>query len=193
MFKSIILSLVLLPFAASAQTIAGSNSESSSSSASQSGSQSNNANNVNIISSAPETQRISGEYFSREAIEVTGQQHIKTNTAIGLAAAVSMSSDYCGGTTGVGASAAGITIGGNKPVFDEVCQKARIGEKFGMAAATAYNAGLKHRSFDLQAMSWWEFCTAGNNPQRLAACRRRGLIDDADMPQVGNPQPTNPR
>lgn len=190
--KRVIAVVLSLGFAlsANAQVLSGSNSDSSSSSQSASGSQSNNANSVNIISSVPDTQNISSQAYSREQVEVTGQQHIKTNTAIGLAAAVSFSSDYCGGTAGAGASAAGITIGGNKPVFDENCQKLRRAEKLGMSAVSAYNMGMKSAAAKLQYMSIWQLCTIDQQAQE--ACLELGLITEKHLPNSEQPTPVLP-
>lgn len=189
----LILTALLAAFAlpVSAQTIAGSNSESSSTSQSASGSQSNNANNVNIISSAPELQRISGDYASSERVNVTGQQHFKTNTPVMLTSAVSYSSDLCISTSSAGASAAGISIGGSKGVNDANCEALRRAEKFGNAAVTAFNTNLKDRAFDLQAMLWFEICTT--NAKTAAGCLERGLITQKDMALVTDPHPVDTR
>lgn len=163
----------LIP-SAHAQVLSGSNSYSSSSSQSASGAQSNNANNVNIISSVPDVQRHESTATSAESVEVTGQQHFKTNTPVGLAAAVSFSSDYCGGTTSGGASAAGISIGASKPVFDANCQALRRAEKLGMAAVSAHNLGMRDLSAKLQYLAVWQVCTS--NPTLQDACLHQGVI-----------------
>lgn len=166
--RFILIAALLLPGFAQAQVIAGSNAESSSTSAS--GSQSNNANNVTIQSSVPELQR----HEATEAVNVTGQQHIKTNTGVGLAAAVSFSSDYCGGTTSAGASAAGITIGGSKPIMDANCQALRRAEKLGMSAVSAHNMGMRSLGAKLQYLSIWQICVS--DPTLQDACFHQGVI-----------------
>lgn len=168
----VLASLMAACFAANAQVLSGSESNSTSSSQSASGANSNNANAVNITSSVPELQTISSN--SREFVEVSGTQNIKTNTAIGLAAAVSFSSDYCGGTAGAGASAAGITIGGNKPIFDANCQALRRAEKLGMAAVSAHNLGMKNLAAKMEYLSIWQICVS--NQELQDACYHQGVI-----------------
>lgn len=186
--RILILAALLLPGFAQAQVIAGSNSESSSASQSASGAQSNNANNVNIISSVPETQR--HESTATESVNVTGQQHIKTNTGVGLAAAVSFSSDYCGGTVSGGASAAGITIGGAKPVFDSNCQKLRGSEGNWRGSFNAKQMGMHSLAAKLAYLAVWENCT--RNPDVQAACYELGLIRNDGMVNVQQPEPVLP-
>lgn len=184
---AILLLLCLIACPVSAQVLSGSNADSSSSSTSASGSQSNNANNVNIISSVPDQQNIATT--ATDTLRLDGEQttNFKTNTMVGLAASVSFSSDYCGGTASGGASAAGITIGAGKPVFDKNCQALRRAEKFGMAAVTAYNLGLKTQANKLQALAVWQLCVIEEVPQD--ACLELGLITRKDMPHTDYPLP----
>jgi hypothetical protein len=123
--------------------------------------------------------------FEASVIPTETTQNFKTNTSVPLAAAVSFSSDYCGGTASGGASAAGISIGMAKPMMDGNCQALRRAEKFGTAAANAYNAGLKTMAGKLIVMQVWEICMAGNDSvQSLTAeaCKRLVLVEDSDMP-----------
>ena len=184
------LALSLSVFGLNAQVLSGSNSDSSSSSSSASGSQSNNANNVNIISSVPDQQNVNATSSSIEKIDLDGQQHFKTNTMVGLAAAVSFSSDYCGGTASGGASAAGITIGAGKPVFDENCRALRRAEKFGMAAVTAHNLGLRTHAAKLENLAIWQLCVIDQTTQD--ACLELELITRKDMPSTKQPLPVRP-
>lgn len=180
-FAVILLALLAASFflapRANAQVVSESNSEANSSA----GSQSNNANQVNINSTSPEQQtyRYDGSYT------------VKSNTPVGLAAAVSFSSDYCGGTNSGGASAAGITIGGAKVVFDPNCQALRRVEKIGMLAVSLHNMGSVDMSRRLQALAVWQMCTVTGeeNESLLDACRELALIEDRDMPRVTQPEP----
>lgn len=156
---------------------AGANADSSSASQSAAGANSNNANNVTIASSAPETQ----------TVRYTGGQHIKSNTPVGLAASVSFSSDYCGGTASGGASAAGITIGASKPIMDENCQALRRAEKIGMAAVTAANLGNAEASEKLHRLAVWQLCVIDQTMQD--ACHYIGLVGDGTMPRTDDTLP----
>ena len=187
-FALILVALVAASFflapRANAQTVdVVSGSESAANS--QSGSQSNNANQVNINSTSPEVQthRYDGSYT------------VKGNTPVGLAAAVSFSSDYCGGTNSGGASAAGITIGGAKVVFDPNCQALRRVEKMGMLAVSLHNMGSVDMARRMQALAVWQMClvTGEENESLLDACRELALIEDRDMPRVMEPQPVQVR
>lgn len=176
--------------AATAQTIAGSESTSVSQSESSSGAMSNNANNVNIISSAPELQRHESTSASTENINVSGTQHLKTNAPVFLAAAVSMSSDYCGGTATGGASFAGVTLGGGAPVFDPNCQGLRRAEKLGMAAVSAYNMGMRSLAAKLEYLAVWQICVS--DPTLQEACYHQGVITDNGMVNVSQAEPVLP-
>lgn len=148
-----------------------------SSSQSAAGANSNNANNVTIASSAPETQ----------TVRYTGGQHIKSNTPVGLAASVSFSSDYCGGTASGGASAAGFTIGASKPIMDPNCQALRRAEKIGMAAVTAANLGNADVSEKLHRLAVWQLCVIDQTMQD--ACHYIGLVGDGTMPRTDETLP----
>jgi hypothetical protein len=187
-FIAVVLSLGFA-LSANAQVLTSDN-QANSNSQSASGSQSNNANSVSIISSVPDTQNISSEAFSRELVEVSGTQTVKTNTAVGLAAAVSFSSDYCGGTAGVGASALGVTLGGNTPVFDENCQALRRSEKLGMAAVSAYNLGMKNLAAKMEYLAIWQICVS--NPTLQDACFHQGVIGENGMANSNQATPILP-
>ena len=180
-FLLIIFALVAASFffapRANAQVVSESNSEANSTA----GSQSNNANQVNINSTSPEQQtyRYDGSYT------------VKGNTPVGLAAAVSFSSDYCGGTNSAGASGAGITIGGSRVSFDPNCQALRRVEKMGMLAVSLHNMGSVDMARRMQALAVWQMClvTGEQNETLLDACRELALIEDRDMPRVMEPTP----
>jgi hypothetical protein len=108
---------------------------------------------------------------------------IRTNNAVPLAAAVSFSSDYCGGTVAAGASGFGISLGASGPKMDGNCQSLRRAEKFGVAAVTARNLGSVEVSEKLMAMMVWELCTSESNarrgenpPSSQHACEALGLV-----------------
>lgn len=127
---------------------------------------------------------------------------LDTNSAIPLTAAVSFSSDYCGGVSSGGASAAGVSLGFSKPVVDGNCQSMRRAEKFGVMAVTASNMGDKTTASRLLSLAIWELCTAEANarprgrygadgvPSTESACLKMALVaGDALPPVVSNPQP----
>jgi hypothetical protein len=91
---------------------------------------------------------------------------VRTNTAVPLAAAVSFSSDYCGGIVSGGASGFGLSLGASAPKMDGNCQSLRRAEKFGVAAVTARNLGSIDASEKLMAMMVWELCTSESNARR---------------------------
>ena len=183
-FAVILIALVAASFflapRANAQTV-DVGSHSSSEANSSAGSQSNNANQVNINSTSPEQQtyRYDGSYT------------VKGNTPVGLAAAVSFSSDYCGGTNSAGASGAGITIGGSRVSFDPNCQALRRVEKMGMLAVSLHNMGSVDMARRMQALAVWQMClvTGEQDKTLLDACRELTLIEDRDMPRVMEPTP----
>lgn len=131
------------------------------------------------------------------------KQEFRTNTAVPLAASVSFSSDYCGGTASGGASSAalGISLGASKPIMDGNCQSLRRAEKFGMMAVTAKNMGSHDIAARLLAMSIWELCTGEVNqhpkfkdavPATQQGCQYLGLVARDEMPNEPNPMPSDP-
>lgn len=193
MRKSILAASLMLAFgAANAQNVgvvsgsesnAGANSASESSAAANSGGNTIKPNQQVGVSSSTTFQQT----FEAAQIPTETKTKFETNTAVPLAAAVSFSSDYCGGTASGGASAAGISIGLAKPMMDGNCQAMRRSEKFGTAAANAYNAGMKDTAAKLVNMQIWEICMAGNDAavsHTAEACQRLGLIGDGDMPHA---------
>lgn len=182
--------LLIAAGAANAQNvgvITDSNAQSEANSASHSGAAANSGGNtikpnqqVGVSSSTTFQQT-----FEAAQIPTKTTTKVETNAAVPLAAAVSFSSDYCGGTASGGASAAGISIGMAKPLMDGNCQALRRAEKFGTAAANAYNAGMKDTAARLVNMQVWEICMAGNDAtvsHTAEACKRLALIGDGDMP-----------
>lgn len=182
--------LLMIVGTASAQNvgvITDANSDANANSASQSGAAANSGGNtikpnqqVGVSSSTTFQQT-----FQASQIPTETKTKIETNAAVPLAAAVSFSSDYCGGTASGGASAAGISVGIAKPMMDGNCQALRRAEKFGTAAANAYNANMKDTAAKLVNMQVWEICMAGNDAtvsHTAEACQRLGLIGEGDMP-----------
>lgn len=132
--------------------------------------------------------------FEAADIPTKTTQKFKTNNSVPLAAAVSFSSDYCGGTASGGASALGVSIGASAPKMDGNCQALRRAEKFGTAAANAYNAGLTDLAPKLIAMQVWEICQAGANAKVSgtdAKCQELGLyvVPTAPVAKPDEPQP----
>jgi opacity protein-like surface antigen len=130
--------------------------------------------------------------FEASKIPNKTTQNFKTNTAVPLAASVSFSSDYCGGVASGGASAAGISLGGSKPIMDRNCQSLRRAEKFGIAAANAHGAGMSEVAGKLIAMQVWEICMSeanvsehrgSSNPSTQSACEQIGLLGDTASPK----------
>jgi hypothetical protein len=117
---------------------------------------------------------------------------IMANSNVPLAAAVSFSSDYCGGTASAGVSTSiGFSVGGAKPVMDSNCQSLRRAEKFSIVAATAHNMGQKEWATKLLSMSIWELCMSEENdsradgdrqPSTRNACGKLGLYGDQPFP-----------
>lgn len=162
------------------------NSNSNSSAGAVSGT--NNAVNVAISSSQPD--KVQYDY--------SGSYNVKTNTMVALAAGVSMSSDYCGGTASGGASAAGVTIGAARPIMDRNCQALRRVEKMGVAAVTAFNLGDKATAMKLQNLMVWQLCVsdaaadaslANAVPSVQQACLDLNLIQPRQMNRVIDPRP----
>lgn len=149
----------------------------------------NNAVNVAISSHTPD----------RQGIDYSGSYNVKTNTMVALAAGVSMSSDYCGGTASGGASAAGVTIGAAKPIIDANCQALRLIEKTGIAAVTSFNLGDKETAHKLKRLMVWQICVSetenGNRnkanqiPSVEQACKDLGLIVERGMDRSTDPRP----
>jgi hypothetical protein len=116
----------------------------------------------------------------------------QANQNVPLAAAVSFSSDYCGGTASGGVSTSlGFSIGGAKPIMDANCQSLRRAEKFSIVAATAHNMGFKEWGAKLIAMSIWELCMSEQNdsprdgaktPSTRDACEKLKLYGDQPFP-----------
>jgi hypothetical protein len=203
--------LALVASTAQAQTTntvnTGAASGSTSDSSSQSGAaaSSNNANYVaptqstNVGTSVGTNVGTSANValtFEASKIPTRTTSRFETNTAVPLTAAVSFSSDYCGGVASGGASAAGISLGGSKPMMDRNCQSLRRAEKFGVAAANAYGVGLHSVANKLIAMQVWEICMSEANvserrgasePSTRSACEGLGLVG----PDVAVPSPTD--
>ena len=178
----------LPPQQAGPQISTTSNADSNSHSQSGAVSGTNNAVNVAISSHTPD----------RQNIDYSGSYNVKTNTMVALAAGVSMSSDYCGGTASAGASAAGVTIGGAKPIMDRNCQALRRVEKMGVAAVTAFNLGDKDMANKLKRLMAWQICVAETEadaglanrvPSVQQACLDLGLIVERGMDRSTDPRP----
>lgn len=117
---------------------------------------------------------------------------VMANQNVPLAAAVSFSSDYCGGTASAGVSTSiGFSVGGAKPVMDSNCQSLRRAEKFSIVAATAHNMGQKEWGTKLLSMAIWELCMSEENdsrsdgdqqPSTRDACGKLGLYGDQPFP-----------
>jgi hypothetical protein len=159
------------------------------------------SDNLNVVNPNQSTELSVGlglsQTFEAADIPRTTTQKVKTNAAVPLAAAVSFSSDYCGGTVSAGASGFGLSIGGSGPKMDGNCQSLRRAEKFGTAAANAYNAGLHDMASRLIVMQVWEICMAETNakqdhePRTQGACERLGLLN-GDVPQPKS-EPAEPQ
>jgi len=122
--------------------------------------------------------------FEASTIPTRTTQKFKTNAAVPLAASVSFSSDYCGGTASGGASGFGLSLGLSAPKMDGNCQALRRAEKFGVAAANAYSAGLTDMASKLIVMQTWEICNAGNDAVTSLtseACQQVGLVGDGSL------------
>jgi hypothetical protein len=122
--------------------------------------------------------------FEAAAIPHKTTQKFKTNANVPLAASVSFSSDYCGGTASAGASGFGLSLGAAIPKMDGNCQALRRAEKFGVAAANAYSAGLTDMAGMLIAMQTWEICMAGNDAVTsltAEACEQIGLLGEGAL------------
>ncbi len=184
---------MLIAGGAHAQAIVGqtshSNSEANSNSASSSGaisdqqqgqSQGLQNSNANTTTAQQGNQQATHLTFEASTIPTDTTVRWKGNTTVALAAGVSFSSDYCGGTASAGASAAGVSIGAAKPIMDGNCQALRRAEKFGVAAANAYNMGHMALSSKLLAMQVYETCMSGNDADvsmTADACKLLGLVD----------------
>lgn len=117
---------------------------------------------------------------------------IMSNQNVPLAASVSFSSDYCGGTASAGVSTSlGFSVGGSKPIMDGNCQSLRRAEKFSIIAATAHNLGQPVWAAKLLSMSIWEMCMSEENssrrqgaavPSTRDACAKLGLYGDQPFP-----------
>lgn len=175
--------LVLLTSPAFAQTTVTSGSQSGANSTSGSTAGANNANQVgvNISSTAPERQSIASDS------KTDYDANIKTNTPVGLTAATSFSSDYCGGVDSWGASGAGVSLGKSTIKMDPNCQALRRAEKIGMMAVTANNLGDRTTSARLKSLATWQLCVIDKTTQD--ACLKLGLVVDERLPDSENPGP----
>ena len=147
------------------------------------------SDNLNVVNPNQSVGVGFTQTFEASNIPRTTTQKVKTNAAVPLAAAVSFSSDYCGGTVSAGASGFGLSIGASGPKMDGNCQALRRAEKFGTAAANAYNAGLTDWAGKLIAMQVWEICMAGNDAvesRTAEACEGLALLGGDRLP--GTPQ-----
>jgi len=111
------------------------------------------------------------------------QTEVRTNNSVPLAASSSFSSDYCGGTSSGGVSAAplGISIGASGMKYDKSCQSLRRAEKFGMAAVNAQNMGQRELAGRLMTMMIWSICTSdsggpGSDKSTVGACQQAALM-----------------
>lgn len=154
--------------------------------------------NSNANTAQQGNQQATNLTFEASTIPTSTTVNWKGNTTVALAAGVSFSTDYCGGTASAGASAAGVSIGGAKPIMDGNCQAMRRAEGFGKAGANWYNAGQPELAAKLFAMQTWELCNAGNTSVQsntAEACKLLGLtVPDAAMvhqpvAHVSQPQP----
>jgi hypothetical protein len=194
--KSLLFAVALsvLSAGAMAQQVQGqsshSTSDANSSSASQAGSasnqaqQANNAGNVQgvVLNSAPVPTRTTTDF--------------KTNNSVPLVAAVSFSSDYCGGTASGGASGAGWSVGVSKPLMDRNCQAIRRAQTFGMLSANARNLGNLDQANKLMALSIYEICESGIGDKETftqSACLSLGLVVAGHMDPAPALQDVNPR
>jgi len=208
MRKSILAAALLLSMGAAGAVEVDNTVNTNSSSGAISGSNSESAagassDNLNVVNPNQSTELAVGvglsQTFEASQIPTTTTQKIKTNAAVPLAAAVSFSSDYCGGTVSAGASGFGLSLGASGPKMDGNCQSLRRAEKFGTAAANAYNAGLTDMASRLIVMQVWEICMAETNakqdkePRTQGACEQLGLLG-MDVP-VAQPKsaPSEPQ
>lgn len=130
---------------------------------------------------------------------------VRTNAAVPLAASVSFSADYCGGTASGGASIApiGVSIGGAAPTFDHTCQYIRLAQTGGMMAANWHNMGEMDMRNRMMTFATWATCMAGPDADKrrrgthenvvMEACLRLGLLGSEGSPlsppAVVTPQP----
>jgi hypothetical protein len=134
--------------------------------------------------------------FEASTIPHRTTQKFKTNAAVPLAASVSFSSDYCGGTASGGASGFGLSLGLSAPKMDGNCQALRRAEKFGVAAANAYSAGLTDMASKLIVLQTWEICNAGNDAVTsltAEACQQVGLLGEGALEHAGPAHRDPPR
>lgn len=176
-----VMAMFLFAGAASAQTSnsnANSNANSDSNSVSRAGANSDQGQSQGQTAANANTQ---ATQLNFAASKIPTESTLKTNSNVPLAAAVSFSSDYCGGTVSGGISGFGVSLGAGGPKMDEHCMSLRRAEKFGTAAANAYNAGMKDMAVKLISMEVWELCSAevtkdGHESNTLAACRQLALV-----------------
>jgi len=165
-------------------TNANSNAEADSASVSSAGAFSDQGQSQSQGQSATQgNQQATSLVFEGTKIPRNTTSNVKTNAAVPLAAAVSFSSDYCGGIVSGGASGFGLSLGASAPKMDGNCQSLRRAEKFGVAAVTARNLGSVEVSEKLMAMMVWELCTSESNarrgekpPSSQHACEALGLV-----------------
>jgi hypothetical protein len=102
---------------------------------------------------------------------------IRAAPGMGLAATTnSFSSDYCGGTSQIGGSSIGFSVGVSKQVQDSRCNARRDFQSFGQGAVQELNAGNKDRYNAAMSMAWFVLCTS--EPRYIDACKRAGLVID---------------
>lgn len=153
-------------------------------SASQSGAAAS-SDNRNTVAPNQEVGVGFTQTFEASVLPTKTTTRLKGSNSVPLAAAVSFSSDYCGGTASGGASAAGISLGLGAPKMDGNCQALRRAEKFGTAAANAYNAGMLDLAAKLITAQVWEICSSGDWSKKSATaanCQQLGLMAEHDRP-----------
>ena len=118
---------------------------------------------------------------------------VKAAPGHGLAATTnSFSSDYCGGTTQVGGSGMGFSVGASTQTFDENCQALRRAQSFGQQSTHFANMALElgnrpangnglsliDVSIRLALLSSWEVCRS--NETTAEACASMDLLGGSD-------------
>lgn len=141
--------------------------------------------NVDTNSNSESTSGASTLTEVNNALTLQTETHrkteIRTAPGHGMAATTnSFSSDYCGGTTQVGGSGMGWSIGGSKQTFDANCQGLRRAAAFGQQSAHAQNIGMGDTARILTMMAIWEVCRS--NPITADGCQSLGLTGTAATP-----------
>lgn len=171
---------------ANSGSVSGSTSASDQQQGQQQG-QTQGLQNSNANTAQQGNQQATNLTFEAAEIPTETTVNYKGNTTVALAAAVSFSGDNCMSIASGGASAAGVSIGASKPIADGNCQALRRAEKFGVAAANAYNMGAKPMAYALLQMQVWETCMAGNDAavsRTAEACERLALIGPGELPHT---------